>query len=235
MAPRKAEPFARQGYHHGNLKEALIAAARKLIAERGPVGFTLSEAARLAGVSAAAPYRHFKDRDALIAEVARRGFAAFSDRLKSAWSGGDADPVNRFSQMGEAYLAFAREEPGYYGAMFAGIAASRGPTGGETGFGALTRAIGGVVGGASGAGAAADLRAIAYQVWAMSHGVATLSAAGHIPQGAVGLRPETLLRNGVAALLKGSKGAAAGPASAQKPTPGKTGTGKTGAGKASLR
>ena len=64
----------RRGYHHGNLKDALILAALHLIAERGPAGFTFAEVARAAGVSAAAPYRHFRDRNALIAEVARLGF-----------------------------------------------------------------------------------------------------------------------------------------------------------------
>src|SRR5215813_2011748 len=63
-----------RGYHHGNLKEALIRAALELIAQKGPAGFTFAEAARWAGVSPAAPYRHFRDRDELLIDVARRGF-----------------------------------------------------------------------------------------------------------------------------------------------------------------
>src|SRR5215510_2201661 len=86
----------RRGYHHGNLREALINAALDLIAQKGPAGFTFAEAARQAGVSPAAPYRHFRDRDALMADVARRGFERF----------------------GRAYLDFARKEPAYYSAMF---------------------------------------------------------------------------------------------------------------------
>ena len=58
----------RRGYHHGNLREALVAAALDLIADKGPAGFTFAEAARAAGVSPAAPYRHFRDRDALMAD-----------------------------------------------------------------------------------------------------------------------------------------------------------------------
>ena len=61
-----------RGYHHGNLREALIQAALDLIAEKGPTGFTFAEAARSAGVSPAAPYRHFRDRDELLSDVARR-------------------------------------------------------------------------------------------------------------------------------------------------------------------
>ena len=68
-------------YHHGNLKEVLLEAARKLIEEHGAFGFSLTEAARLAGVSPAAPYRHYRDRDAILAEVARNGFERFAARL----------------------------------------------------------------------------------------------------------------------------------------------------------
>src|SRR5262245_24282753 len=107
MARHMAKKFTRRGYHHGNLREALIAAARRLVAERGPAGFTLVEAARLAEVSAAAPYRHFKDRDALLAAVAQRGFEEFDRRLAAAWKGAD-NPGAAFLRMGEAYLAFAR-------------------------------------------------------------------------------------------------------------------------------
>ena len=78
----------RRGYHHGRLKDALIEAARNLVAERGPAGFTLSEAAKRVGVTAAAPYRHFADRNALMSELAQRGFETFSDRLERAWDNG---------------------------------------------------------------------------------------------------------------------------------------------------
>src|SRR5215471_7186863 len=66
-----------RGYHHGNLKDALVAAALDLSAKKGPFGFTFAEAARWAGVSPAAPYRHFRDRDELVANVALRGFELF--------------------------------------------------------------------------------------------------------------------------------------------------------------
>ena len=68
-----------RGYHHGNLKEALLRAALDLIAKKGPAGFTFAEAARWAGVSPAAPYRHFRDRDELLSSVALRGFEQFED------------------------------------------------------------------------------------------------------------------------------------------------------------
>ena len=71
-------PGERRGYHHGNLREALIGAAVELIAQHGPAGFTVAEAARLAGVSPGAPYRHFRDAEALLAEVARHTVAGGS-------------------------------------------------------------------------------------------------------------------------------------------------------------
>ncbi|MGZ3411043.1 MAG: TetR/AcrR family transcriptional regulator, partial [Xanthobacteraceae bacterium] len=89
-----------RGYHHGNLKEALIRAALELIAKKGPAGFTFAEAARFAGVSPAAPYRHFRDRDELLADVARRGFEQFAVVLERAWNGGAGDPFVAFERLG---------------------------------------------------------------------------------------------------------------------------------------
>ena len=84
-------PFDRQGYHHGNLKEALIEAAQRFIAERGIGGFTLADAAKLVGVTPAALYRHFRGRDALVAEVAFRGYDKLAKRLEGL-------PIDEFSQ-----------------------------------------------------------------------------------------------------------------------------------------
>ncbi len=108
----------RRGYHHGDLKNALIDAARRLIAERGANGFTMAEAARLAGVSASAPYRHFADRDALLQDVAADGFGTFADRLEAAWSDPSLTPLRALDAQGRAYLAFARDEPASFTAMF---------------------------------------------------------------------------------------------------------------------
>src|SRR6202162_2664563 len=115
---RDDQTTGRRGYHHGNLREALIRAALNLIAEKGPAGFTFADAARSAGVSSAAPYRHFRDRDALIADVARRGFELFETHLEKAWNDGRPEPFAAFEALGRAYLAFARDEPAYYFAMF---------------------------------------------------------------------------------------------------------------------
>src|SRR5438445_1240042 len=78
MSWRKEERRAERGYHHGNLKEALLQAALDLIAQKGAAGFTFADAARMAGVSPAAPYRHFRDRDELLSSIAQRGFEQFA-------------------------------------------------------------------------------------------------------------------------------------------------------------
>lgn len=107
-----------RGYHHGDLAEGMVRAALKLIAEFGPAGFTFAEVTRLLGVSPAAPYRHFRDRDALVAFIALRGFGKFTASLERAWNGGKPEPMAAFKNVGQAYLAFAQKEPAYYAAMF---------------------------------------------------------------------------------------------------------------------
>jgi AcrR family transcriptional regulator len=197
--PAGAFGFCRRGYHHGNLKEALLEAARQLAAERGPHGFTLVEAARLAGVSPSAPYRHFRDKDALLAELCRRGFEAFGARLKEAAIGQGVR--EGLAAMGRAYLAFAREEPGYYSAMFAwrdptpppGDQVPDGP------FAGLVAAIARVLPQGENP---ARARLLALEVWALSHGLAGLERAGMPPPGSGAPAPEQVLEDAVGRLLR---------------------------------
>lgn len=108
----------KRGYHHGNLRQALVEAALALITEQGPTGFTLSEAAKAADVTPAAVYRHFAGRDDLIAEVARQGYDIFAALMEFAYSNGQPTALAAFEATGRAYLAFARKYPGHYMAMF---------------------------------------------------------------------------------------------------------------------
>ena len=109
------DPEPRKTYHHGNLRQALVEATLRLIEEKGPLGFTLAEAARAAGVSPAAPYRHFRGREELIEEVARQGFVMFADRLGTRLRRRPARRRCRaLFETGRAYLDFARANPGYY-------------------------------------------------------------------------------------------------------------------------
>ncbi len=121
---RRKNNDGERGYHHGNLREALIDAALALIVKKGASGFTFAEAAREAGVSAAAPYRHFRDRDELVVEVARRGFERFTKILKKARKNGKPDALSALQAIGTAYLKFAKNDAALFGAMFeSGIAA----------------------------------------------------------------------------------------------------------------
>ncbi len=108
----------KRGYHHGNLRQALVDAALFLIAEKGPQGFTLSEAAKAADVTPAAVYRHFAGRDDLMAEVARQGYEIFAALMEFAYNNGEPTALAAFEATGRAYLAFARKYPGHYQAMF---------------------------------------------------------------------------------------------------------------------
>ncbi len=202
---RGAAP-GRRGYHHGNLREALIDAARILIAERGPQGFTLIEAARMADVSPAAPYRHFKDREALVAAVAERGFALFGERLKNALvASPDADDA--LAALGRAYLAFAREEPGHYGAMFLSVRARQpGVALGDDSFGLLLETVRRLV--ASPGNPAFDPAPAALQIWSLAHGVAVLAATGRWPTMTNASSPEDIMRDGTAAIIAASRRAA---------------------------
>lgn len=194
-----------RGYHHGNLREALVEAARTLSAEKGPHGFTLAEAARAAGVSPSAPYRHFRDKDDLIAELRQRGFAEFATRLGAAFRS-VPETADGLGLMGRAYLAFAREQPGTYAAMFA-YRPERPlkPDGGTTpeddpAFGPLVAAIAGLLPAEQRQGGSARL--VALEVWALSHGLASLERAG-LPGPGSGAPPmESVLDDAVARLLR---------------------------------
>jgi AcrR family transcriptional regulator len=104
-----------RGYHHGDLRRTLLRAARELLVERGVTGFSLREVARRAGVSPRAPYHHFPDRIALLAEVAREGFSSLTSLMAAEMA--IADPEERLRALGAAYLRFAVENPADFQTM----------------------------------------------------------------------------------------------------------------------
>jgi AcrR family transcriptional regulator len=195
-----------RGYHHGNLKEALVRAALELIAKKGPAGFTFAEAARWAGVSPAAPYRHFRDRDELLANIAVRGFEQFADVLARAWDDGRPEPFAAFERIGRAYLNFARTEPAYYSAMFeAGIPLDANPElreAGERAFAVLRAATERLVA-TMPAKSRPPVMMMALHIWAMSHGIAALFGRGDAGRRALPMTPEDLLEAAVLVYLRG--------------------------------
>jgi AcrR family transcriptional regulator len=197
---------ARRGYHHGNLREALMDAALYLIAEKGPAGFTIAEAARAAGVSPAAPYRHFRDAEALLAEIALRGYDRFAGVLAGAWNGGSPDPVIAFENLGRAYLGFARNEPGYYAAMFdAGLPLAAFPAllaAGDRAFAVLREATEMLCARLPKENRPPSLM-VALHVWALAHGIASLFGRGDAARRKLPMSPEDLLEAGFLVYMRG--------------------------------
>lgn len=109
---------AKAGYHHGSLRSALIDAAVALLDEHGPNGFTLVQAARLAGVSVAAPYRHFESKEALLAAVAEQGFQQLRTTLETVRAEDHNDPLDRLIALGVSYVEFGRTHPQVFKLMF---------------------------------------------------------------------------------------------------------------------
>lgn len=195
----------KHGYHHGNLRQALVEAALALIAERGPSGFTLSEAAKRADVTPAAVYRHFAGRDDLIAEVARQGYDIFAALMEFAYADGQPSALAAFEATGRAYLAFARKYPGHYMAMFeSGLSFNAHPD--LALVAAKARAVL--------EKAAAKLSEqmpperrppptmFSAHVWALSHGVVELYMRG-APGTKSPFTPEDLLESGIGIYLRG--------------------------------
>ncbi|SIT75896.1 TetR/AcrR family transcriptional regulator [Pontibaca methylaminivorans] len=200
-----ASTIRKRGYHHGSLREALVQVTLELIQTEGPEGFTLSKAARKAGVTPAAVYRHFSGRDNLLTECAREGYASFAECLADAYGDGQPCPRAAFAAMGEAYLSFMFNNPGYYVAMYeSGIPQDRTPELAEAAGAAhavLERA-------------AADLsrrlppekrqpiKLVSAHIRALSHGVAQLFVRGDLKDHP-SLTPEEVLKSGVGTYLRG--------------------------------
>ena len=151
-------------YHHGNLRASLLRAAGKMLEKEGPAGISLRDAARRAGVSHNAPYRHFADREALLAELAAEGF----DRLAAAMRG------HTGREMGEAYVGFAIEHPQRFRLMFGGSLSIADYPQLRDAAGATYRAL---------TEAFKDLpkpETAAAAAWSLVHGLAHLKLDGHL-------------------------------------------------------
>ncbi|WP_407522317.1 TetR/AcrR family transcriptional regulator [Methylobacterium oryzisoli] len=162
---------AKAAYHHGDLRRSLLAAARALLDRGGPDAVTLREAARAAGVSHNAPYRHFPSRDALLAAVATEGFLALRARLAAAREA--APPAGRLVAIGRAYLGFAAQERAAFRLMFGGAldlaAHAELREAAEAAFTVLRDTV------AEGADAA-SVEGATVRAWGLVHGLATLVA-----------------------------------------------------------
>ena len=178
-------------YHHGDLPAALIDAAVELIEEKGIAGLTLREVARRVGVTHAAPYRHFKDKSALVAAVAEEGFRRITDRI--------ARDSASLPDCGRIYLEFAVAHPEHFRVMF-GSAALRARTASlNEAYEQLMEQLRLAVRRAESSSivAAGDIDARTRLLWAQWHGLASLVVSGHTS------KPERELDDHFAMLLAG--------------------------------
>jgi AcrR family transcriptional regulator len=180
MAPKRP-------YHHGNLKPALLRAAVALIAEVGPAAFTLREVARRAGISHNAPYRHFREKDELLAAVAAEGFERLADALgkpeRRSRARNPTPALRRFQASGLAYVRFALRSPEHLLVMFDWpLAPDRYPelsVAAKRAFSVLVGLVeaaqreGGLPGG--------DPLGLACIAWSLVHGIAKLAIAQRLP------------------------------------------------------
>jgi AcrR family transcriptional regulator len=180
--PKRSGRKPSRPYHHGNLRRALLDEAIAIIGAEGLSDVTLREIGARLGVSRTALYRHFADKDALLAAVATEGFRALRRELVTAWeAGGSGDEA--FRAMGIAYVRFAVANPAHYRVMFGGAVQSESPdpelaAEGHGAFNALVDALAALQ--RDGLLRAEDPVLMATYVWALVHGMAMLAIDGKL-------------------------------------------------------
>jgi len=157
-------PQRSRGYHHGDLRNALLDAARKILEEESLANLSLRAVARRAGVSHAAPYRHFPNHESLLVELAVEGFVELRSDIAAAVTGPDAES-DRIAKIGAAYMRFVVRRPELTSLMFGSTLPNR------DGFPELAGAADAI--GAEIGGALHD-SALGLAVWASVHGLAML-------------------------------------------------------------
>lgn len=168
-------------YHHGNLRSALIEAAIPMLEAQGPAALSLREVAKAAGVSHAAPYRHFRDKTELLEEIAARGYDRLTQACRSAQRRHANDPARQLIEAGIGYLTFVVEQPRVAHLMFGGsialdVCGESLRVAAETAFASL---VGIVEGGIQiGVFKAASAQESTIAAWSMVHGLATLITSG---------------------------------------------------------
>jgi AcrR family transcriptional regulator len=181
VATRKTSSKSKP-YHHGDLRHALIEASLALIAEEGFAALTLREVARRAGVTHAAPYRHFADKEALLAAVAEEGFRTMAAQMRERMDR-ETGPTQRLSACGVAYVLFAIQHPAHFRVMFGPHFTRRvdhetlAREGGNA-FGLLVQSI--IEGQKAGELREGEPMPLALMSWSLVHGLASLLVDGQL-------------------------------------------------------
>ncbi len=176
MSPKKT-------YHHGNLRQELIDTAIATVAEKGVSRLSLREVARRVGVSHAASYRHFSDKEALLAAVAEEGFLGLTQALETAIQT-VRDPLDRLETSGVAYVRYAIDRPHHYRIMFGSHQRHRDrypalQTASQQSFQVLVDLV--VAGQNAGLIRSGDAKKLAWVAWSLVHGLAMLAIDGQLP------------------------------------------------------
>lgn len=188
--PPEARAARRERYHHGDLRRGLIDAALGILATHDVAALTLRAAARGAGVSQTAPYRHFADKEALLAAVAEEGFAALTAALRVAAAREAGDRVVRLRVLGLTYIRFAVEHPARFRLMFGRALADRAAYGplekaAQETFGLLVQGV--EAGQRAGLIRSGDARQLAIAAWSLVHGLSALLVDRQLTPGAATL------------------------------------------------
>jgi AcrR family transcriptional regulator len=179
-------------YHHGDLRQTLIAVALVEVEKSGPDGLNLSALAKKLGVSQPAPYRHFTDREALLAELAVVGFRTFIAALETAVADTSKRPL--LSRIGQAYVGFGLSHNGLYRLMFATGTTAQSTEGSE--LYALGQKSFGILANAAGADLSlADRHRRAVKIWVGLHGTVMLAKQGMLRRGATASMIEQLVED----------------------------------------
>lgn len=192
--PFVTDPARRPRYHHGDLREALVAAARELVNERGAENFSLADACRVAGVSTAAPYKHFRDKNEVLQELIMLGFNDLASSGRAAREAHGATTLAGMIAMGQNYVAFARREAGLFRLMFGSNPVLKAvPEVSDCGEQCFGGVIASVAAFCAANGIERDARAIAVDLWTFVHGVASLAIDGDYDRVTPGLDTDALI------------------------------------------
>ncbi len=189
-------------YHHGDLRESLIAATQDLVVEKGAEHFSLADACRRAGVTTAAPYKHFRDKQEILEIICEQGFDRLRATMSAAVETEGAGTLAALQDMGRAYLRFARTEPNMFRLMFGQNAdlkhANIVDAAGTGCFGYLISQVALYI---EALGTGADPRLTALKLWTFVHGAACLLIDEDYQKVAPDLDVEALIADGAPQLL----------------------------------
>lgn len=172
---QKGSALGKAGYHHGDLRAVLIEATRRLVEEKGQDGFSVSDACRLAGVSTAAPYKHFKDKNDMVVAMVLEGLTRHRANMVDAMVGIPEGSPLRVKALGQEYINFALREPGVFRLHFGGytdrLEDDRLQSYGEETFGLVLREVAKCIGAPD---VTQDVRNRGFMLWSFVHGLSFL-------------------------------------------------------------